>query len=162
MSKEKKVYWIGDEGDNKSVLIDRKVYTRGEEIPADKVDGALLKEWLEKGLISEGDYHAPVIIKDTDAVKALESEIKGLKADLESLPALRKKNEELEKALEKAKSGKKADAIKALEDDVKEKAALIEQQEERIVELEKQVEDLTDPSKDKSGDGGGGAGPGGG
>jgi hypothetical protein len=152
MGKADKVFWIGDEGDNKSVLISRKVYERGQEIPAGNVPVALLEAWEAAGLISVGENRAPVVIKDTGTTKALEAEIRSLKTDLDSLPGLQKQNEELKAALEKAKSGKKADKVKELEgnletamkraddleSDNKEKAA-------RIAELEVQVEELTAP-----------------
>lgn len=159
MAKSDKVYWIGDDGDNKSVSIARKVYSRGDEIPAADVATDMLKKWEDQDLISVGEKRAPIVITNKDAVKNLEAEIRSLKADLDSLPALKRKNEELEAALEKAKSGKKADAVKnleaaiaakdeeisdlsakitALDLDVQEKAALIDK-------LNSEIEQMTKP-----------------
>lgn len=115
-----KTYWIGDDGDNKSVLIDRKVYTRGDEIPSDKVDKDVLKAWDSEGLISVGEKRVPILVTNKGQVQKLEAEIRDLNAKLDSLPGLEKQNEELKTALEKAKTGKKADAVKGLEDRVKE------------------------------------------
>lgn len=153
-----KVFWVGDNKDEKSALIAGEFYVPGQEIPADKVDKDRLDNWIEKGMVSTGKYGAPVIVKDTDAVKALEAENRNLNAKLDAMPALEKQNAELKKSLKKAQSAKKDDAVKALEADVKEKAALIEKQAARITELEAEVETLTDPGKDAGGDG---AGPGG-
>lgn len=148
MAKRIVYVWIGDDGDNKSVSIDRKVYVSGSEIPVDNVDADLLATWIKCGLVSE-DGKRIVSVEATE----LEAENKALKS-----------------ALEKAKSGKKADAVKAAEKraeaaeaDVKEKAALIEKHAARITELEAEVEELTKPEPDAGGDGGGAdsAGPGG-
>lgn len=154
-----KVFWIGDDGDNKSVSINREIYVRGDDIPAEDVAPKLLDEWLEKGLISTGDNILPVVIKDTEAVKNLEIEIASLKRDLDRLPGLQREISELKKAADKAKSGTKVKRVKELEaqvkgledvnagieTDVREKAALIEQQTTRITELEAEVETLTAP-----------------
>ena len=179
-----KVFWIGDDGDNKSVCIDKTIFGRGDAIPAGDVTPERIKEWESKGLISRGDKIAPVVVRDTETVKALEAEIEKLKADLESLPklysaivslesdveslpGLRREKKELQAALEKSKSGKKADKLKEMderikskdkdlmechnltseiEQDVAEKDALIKKQIERINELEKDLDDATAPA----------------
>ena len=110
-----KVFWIGDDGDNKSVCIDKAIFGRGDAIPAEKVAPERLKKWESKGLISKGEKIAPVVIRDTETVKALEAEIRVLKADLDRLPGLQRDITELRDALEKAKSGKKASRVKELE-----------------------------------------------
>ena len=171
MAKPKVYVWIGDDGDNKSVSIERVVYSKNSEIPADKVDPSILATWIERGLVSEGG----ILIVSGEAA-GLEAEIK----------ALKKENATITAALERAQKGKKAHAVKALEaqikeceqvglergqkideleSDVREKAALIEKYEARISELEAEVEALevealTEPGGDDS-DTGGGAGPGG-
>lgn len=163
----KKVYvWIGDDGDNKSVSIERAVYSKDAEIPADKVDPGILATWIERGLVSEG------------GIRIVSGEAAGLEAEIK---ALKKENATITATLERAQKGKKADAVKTLqsqikeceqigiergqkidelESDVKEKAALIEKYEARISELEGEVETLTNPGGGGS-DAGGGAGPGG-
>ena len=113
MSAAKKTYWIGDDGDNKAVLIDRKIYVRGDEIPISKVDKATVEAWEGAGLISNS---ATVVItqasasKDSAALKELQVKYAALKSKGYG-------------------SGKKADRIKELEADVKSK-------DERIAELE--------------------------
>lgn len=123
---KKKTFWIGDDGDNKSVLITRKVYVRGQEIPSDDVDKKVLDGWLKRGLISEGDYHAPIVVKDAN-VEALEAKVKQLKTDLE-----------------KARSGKKADNLKALEADTKAKDGHIKELEENAVAQTARIKELED------------------
>lgn len=125
-----KTFWIGDDGDNKSVKIGKKIYGRGDSFPAVLVAPELLKEWADKGLISVGAKSAPVVIQDTETVKARDAEIRVLKADLDRLPGLQREVTELRDALEKAKSGKKAARVKELEEN-----AIA--QNERISTLEK-------------------------
>ena len=180
MAKRKVYVWIGDDGDNQSVCIGRKVYTKGKVIPAGDADPGVLAAWIKSGLVSE-DGQRIVSVVDTE----LHAEVKALKKD----------NANLKGSLDKARSGNKAKSVKALEADVdkaveraeaaeakveecekvgldrgakideleadvEEKAALIEKHAERITELEAEVEALTEPS---TGDGDtGGAGPGGG
>lgn len=150
--RKEKTYWIGDNGDNKSVGIARKIYGRGAEIPAHEVSPELLEDWLKRGLISVGKKNAPIVIEDTEAVKNFEAEIRSLKARLDGMTALENENKKLRKALEKAKDGKKAERLKELEEyvktkdaenadlkiDIEEKAALIEKQG-------KEIEILTSP-----------------
>ena len=166
MADKKKTYWIGDDGDNKSVCINRTVFGRGDAIPVEDVQPDTIKEWEGKGLISIGENVIPVVVRDTEAVKKLEEEIRILKGKLEPVPALIREKGDLEKALEKARSGKKADKLKEigsrlkeceavglkrgesideLEQDVQEKDALIKKQAEEIEGLEKQVDELTAP-----------------
>ncbi len=83
-----KVYWIGDNRDNKAVCINREVYVKGDEIPTECVAKELLDEWQKQGLIAVGDKAAPVIIIDTDAVKNLKVEIASLKRELDRIPGL--------------------------------------------------------------------------
>lgn len=142
-----KTFWIGDDGDNKSVSINRKIYVRGDEIPANNVDQKILDDWHEKGLISRGEYAAPVVIKDTGAVQALEAEVRSLKNQVDSIPALQKKIKELEASQAKAKDGAKAKRVKELEaeneelkKDIAEKAALIDKQAADIEALTTPVE----------------------
>ena len=195
---EDKAYFIGDGKDEKSARIGRKMYLPGEEIPVDEVDKDRLKDWVDRGIVSIGSKNAPVIVKDTGAIKTLEAEVRDLKAKLDSLPGLKRQNTELKESLKKATSGKKAGELKELKDnavaqndriaklegiatersdavkgleadlkackkesrdevdsleaDVKEKAALIEKQDARIIELEAEVEQLTAPKE--SGDSG--------
>lgn len=160
MGKPKVYVWIGDDGDNKSVSIERVVYSKNAEIPVDKVDPGILATWIERGLVSE------------DGLRTVSGASPGLEAEIK---ALKKENSTLTAALERAQKGKKADAVKALESqikeceqvglergqkideleaDVEEKAALIEK-------LEAEVEALTAPKSESDDSGGGGAGPGG-
>jgi prefoldin subunit 5 len=125
-----KTFWIGDDGDNKSVKIGKGLFGRGDEIPAGDVAPELLKEWGDKGLISVGAKAAPVVIQDTETIKALEAEIRVLKTDIDRLPGLQREVTELRAALEKAKTGKKAARVKELE-------ANAIAQNERISTLEK-------------------------
>lgn len=171
-----KVYWIGDNGDNKSVCISRKIYVKGDEIPADDVTQEQLDEWQKSGLIAVGDSAAPVVIIDTDAVKNLKTEIESLKRDVDRIPGLEREVSDLKKSAEKAKGGAKAKAskakdahIKELETDVadrdkkltaldldnQEKAALIDKQIKEIEGLKSDLETATKP--DDSGAGPGGA-----
>jgi hypothetical protein len=165
--KEKdKVFWIGDNGDNKSVNIARKIYGRGDEIPAGSVPDDMLKAWEADGLISIGSFNTPVVVDGQQTIKGLEAEVRDLKVKLDMMPGLQKENGKLKDALAKAKSGKDSEAVKAAKDeaekavkraeiaeaDVEEKAALIEKQAARIAELEA-------PGSDA--DNAGGAGPGG-
>lgn len=158
-----KVYWIGDNKDEKSALIGKTFYLPGDVIPGDEVESSRLKDWKDRGLVSGGVNSPPVIIKDKEEVKRLETEARELKVKLEAMPALvnqnaemkaeiakmsglNHENSELKTALEKAKSGKKADKLKELEQDVAEKDALIKKQIEQIAELEKDLEDATAPA----------------
>ena len=129
-------YWVGDDGDNKSVCIKRKIYVKGDEIPAEDVSQELLDEWKEKGLIAVGDSAAPVVIIDTDAVKNLKTEISALKRDLECIPGLEREVKDLKIAAEKAKGGSKAKASKAKDAHIKELEENAVNQSERIKKLE--------------------------
>ena len=124
-----RTYWVGDDGDNKSVCIKREIYVKGDEIPADDVAKELLDEWRKDGLIAVGDTAAPVVIIDTVAVKNLKTEIASLKRDVDRIPGLEREISDLKKAAEKAKGGTKAKAVKELIDEAKVK-------DERIKELE--------------------------
>ena len=134
-----KVYWIGDDGDNKSALIARKVYVKGDEIPADDVPQERLDEWLEKGLIAVGDNAAPVIVKDTEGLKVLEAEVRDLKAKLDARAGLEREVTELKKLLVQAKSGKKADKAKEKDAYIKELEGNAVKQTERINEKIKSI-----------------------
>lgn len=136
-----KVFWIGDDGDNKSVLINRKVYARGEEIPAEDVPDDLLKEWQGQGLVSVGKNIAPIVVKDTESSKKYEAEIRSLKSDLDRLPGLEREIADLKKALKSSKSGKKADAVKALEADVEAKDKEINDLGAKVTELDLDVQE---------------------
>lgn len=134
MSKEKEYVWIGDDGDNKSVSIERKVYPKDAIIPADLVGPDVLAAWEDKGLVSVDGKH---IVKVTVDNAALDAKITELEAD----------NAKLKTALDKAKSGKKADELKKLteaiielEQDVAEKDALIKK-------LEADIEEATAPDE---------------
>ena len=131
-----KVYWVGDDGDNRSVCVDRNVYVKGDEIPAEHVAQELLDEWQKKGLIAVGDKAAPVVIIDTQAVTNLKTEIDVLKRDLDRIPGLEREISELKASIEKAKSGTKAKASKAKDDHIKELESNAVKQSERIKELE--------------------------
>ena len=135
----KKAYWIGDDKDNKSVSIMRRIYVRGDEIPAKDIDKDVLDGWIADGLVSMGEKNAPIIIKDTDTIKTLEAEIKSLKADGPC-----------------AACKTKADKIKELKADVKEKAALIEKQAGELEDLTKPAADAKDSASDKDKDKGAG------
>jgi prefoldin subunit 5 len=130
-----KTFWIGDDGDNKSVKIGKGLFGRGDEIPAGDVAPELLKEWGDKGLISVGAKAAPVVIQDTETIKALEAEIRVLKTDIDRLPGLQREVTELKAALEKAKTGKKAERVKTLE-------AKIVDLEKDALEYDVAIEDL--------------------
>ena len=131
-----KTYWVGDDKDNKSVGIKRKIYVKGDEIPAEDVAQELLDEWKKKGLIAVGEKSAPVVIIDTDAVKNLKIEIVSLKRDLERIPGLERTISDLEKAAEKAKGGSKAKASKAKDAHIKDLEENAIAQSERINKLE--------------------------
>ena len=154
MADKEKITWAGDNGDNKCAKISGEVRSPGYEFTSDDVPADVLDDWKAKGLVTVGANSAPVVIKDTDATDKLDAEIARLKTDLEGLSALRKKNEELEKVLDKAKSGKKAEALKTLESklkeceqDVQEKDALIKKQAEEIEGLKKDLDDATAPNE---------------
>ena len=134
-----KAYWLGDDGDNKSVLIGRKIYTRGQEIPRGGIPTSRFDEWVKLGLISVGEYRQPVFVKDTDGIAARNLKIKQLEADLEVIPALRDEISSLEKSLKTSKGAKKGKELKALEADVKEKAALIEKLTAENAELTEMI-----------------------
>ena len=136
MSKGKVYVWIGDDGDNKSVSIERKVYSRDSEIPADKVAPDVLAAWIKSGLVSEAGQRL-VSVEATE----LEAE-----------------NKALRKELEKAKSGKKAGAVKELEKNAIAQSERIKELEDIGLERGHKIDELeTDPKSD-----GGNAGPGGG
>lgn len=159
-----KVYWIGDNKDEKSALIGKTFYLPGDVIPADEVESSRLENWKTKGLVSGGVYSPPVVIKDKETVKRLETEVKELKAKLDAMPALVNQNAELKAevakasglkheitetkaALEQARSGKKAEKLKALETHIKE---LEENAARGLSALEvriKEIEDIGDALK---------------
>ena len=118
-------YWIGDDGDFKSVAIDGKVYQRGDKIPVGNVPETVLDKWRKKGVIS-GEKAAPIVIKDAAAIKALEVELERLKVTAARVPGLEKYLANVAAERDKAQSGKKAARLKALELDNQEKLALIE------------------------------------
>ena len=134
-----KVYWIGDDGDNKSVCIKRALYVKGDEIPADGVLQEQLDEWQKSGLIAVGDSAAPVVIIDTDAVKNLKIEIVSLKRDLERIPGLEREITDLKKAAEKAKGGTKAKVVKDLKAEAKVKDDRIKSLEDEIAVLDTDI-----------------------
>ncbi len=115
-----KTYWVGDNRDNKSVCIKRKIYVKGDEIPSDDVEQERLDEWQKKGLIAVGAESAPVVIIDTDAVKNLKTEIAALKRDVDRIPGFEREIKELQQAAEKAKGGSKAKASKVKDARIKE------------------------------------------
>ena len=127
-----KTYWVGDDKDNKSVCIKRKIYAKGDEIPADGVDQEQLDKWKKKGLIAVGEKSAPVVIIDTQAVTNLKTEIASLKRDVERIPGLEREVTDLERAAEKAKGGSKAKAVKDLKAEVVDKDNRI-----KVLEAEK-------------------------
>jgi hypothetical protein len=128
-----KVFWIGDDADNKCVKVGQKLYERGQEIPAKDVSefisDDMLKSWAEKGLVSIGANTAPVVIKDEDGIKRLEAEVRSLKADNDRMPGLEKELADTKAALARIQDGAKAKKLKELEAALKEK-------EERIATLE--------------------------
>ena len=124
-----KTYWVGDDRDNKSVCIKRKVYGKGDEIPDKDVEQEQLDKWKKRGLIAVGDKAAPVVIIDTQAVMNLKTEISSLKRDLDRIPGLEREIKDLDRAAEKAKGGTKAKAVKDLKAEAKVK-------DDRIAELE--------------------------
>lgn len=147
------VYWIGDNKNEKSALIGKKFYLPGDVIPVDEVEKSRLENWKVKGLVSGGVYSPPVIIKDKETVKRLETEARDLKVKLDAMPALVNQNAEmkaeiakmsglkheiteLKSALEQARSGKKADKLKALETHIEELNESSVKQSDRIKELE--------------------------
>ena len=131
-----KTYWVGDDGDNKSVCIKRQIYIKGKEIPAEDVAPELLSEWKKKGLIAVGDSAAPVVIIDTQAVTNLKIEIASLKRDLDRIPGLEREVSDLKSAAEKAKSGSKAKASKVKDAHIKDLEENAVKQSERIKKLE--------------------------
>ena len=170
MAKGKVYVWIGDDGDNQSVSIERKVYSKDSKIPADRVAPDVLAVWIERGLVSEDGQRIVVSAEATE----LEAENKALKSALEKAKSGKKATavKELEKnAIAQSERIKELEAIglerlaaaKAAEADIEEKAALIEKHAARITELESEVEALTEPKTgDANTDGGGdAAGPGG-
>ncbi len=131
-----KTYWVGDDRDNKSVCIKRKIYGKGDEIPVGGLEQEQLDKWKKKGLIAVGEKSAPVVIIDTQAVTNLKTEIASLKRDLERIPGLEREVSDLEKAAEKAKGGAKAKASKAKDAHIKELEENAIAQSERIKQLE--------------------------
>lgn len=131
-----KVYWIGDDGDNKSVSIAREIYVKGNEIPVAGVAQELLDEWKRKGLIAVGDSAAPVVIIDSDAVNGLKTEIEVLKRDVDRIPGLEREISDLKKAAGKSKGGSKAKALKAKDDHIKDLEDNAIAQSDRIKTLE--------------------------
>ena len=156
-----KTYWVGDDKDNKSVCIERKIYGKGDEIPVGGLEQEQLDKWKKKGLIAVGDSAAPVVIIDTQAVTNLKTEIASLKRDVDRIPGLEREISDLEKAAEKAKGGAKAKASKAKDAHIKELEENAVKQSERIKELEdigqervKRIKDLEEATApDKGGDG---------
>ena len=148
-----KTYWVGDDGDYKSVCIKRAIYVKGDEIPAEDVAQEQLDKWKKNGLIAVGEKSAPVVIIDTQAVTGLKTEIASLKRDLDRIPGLEREVSDLKAAAEKAKTGVKAraskakdDRIKELETDNQEKAAIIDK-------FNADLDEATAPGKDASKDG---------
>ena len=131
-----KTYWVGDDRDNRSVHIKRKIYVKGDEIPAADVAQELLDDWKKKGLIAVGDEAAPVVIIDTQAVKNLKTEIVVLKRDLDRIPGLEREIVDLKKSAEKAKAGAKAKASKVKDAHIKDLEENAIKQSERIKQLE--------------------------
>lgn len=148
---EKKVYWTGAG----VVRIAGVSYGYGKEIPVEGIDEKTLEKWARNGDISD----APVKIEKGASAAKENAQLKALKRENTTLRnQLEKANEDLKakgkgdvpcKACESR--DKKIEALKdqiekaakdneSLEDDVKEKAA-------RINELEAQVEELTKPKE---------------
>ena len=144
-----KVFWIGDDRDNKSVCINREVYVKGGEIPADDVAPELIAEWLEAGLIAVGAKAAPVVIVDTEVVKNLKTEIASLGRDVERIPGLERKIADLEKSAEKRKDGTKAKKLKELEGAVKVKDTHIKELEENAIKQSNRIKELEDIGQER-------------
>lgn len=131
-----KVFWIGDDGDFKCVKAGGKIIGRGKEIPAGTLSDERIEEFREKGLIAIGDKAAPVVIKDTETIKNLETEIVSLKRENDCLPGLHREIIGLKKSAEKAKGGAKAKQLREKDDHITELEANAIKQSERIKELE--------------------------
>lgn len=145
MPASERVFWVGS-ADLQCAKINGEVRQPNYEFSSDDIAPELLAEWKAKGLVSIGGLLTPVVIKDDEAIKGLEAEIRDLKAQLDATAGLKKENVELSASLEKATKGKKADALKELKQDIKEKDALIKKQIARIEELELDVAALTEPT----------------
>ena len=115
MGKKETWTWIGDDGNNKAVCISKKIYSKGDEIPAEEVSEERRNKWLDNGLASDGDRNKVTVTKDSKAVKHLETEIKSLKAALDCVPGKDREIAELNRALEKVQKGAKAGKLKGLE-----------------------------------------------
>lgn len=119
MAMEQRWFWVGVG----QPRIDGEPVRHGEEIDPKKVHPATWDVWVKEGSVSNANLPVKIKEKDPKAEAALRDKLKEAEAE----------NKRLATALEKARTGKKADRIKELEArvaeleaDVAEKAALIE------------------------------------
>lgn len=131
--KKTKYYWHG----KGAILIGKIDYLRGDEIPHKKIDKPRLEKLMEAGDISTAEVKVEAGASET----VVQAQLRELKKSYTKLLNDTKKSagKDCEACPEKDKR------IGELEDDVEEKAALIEKHAGRITELEKQVDDLTKP-----------------
>jgi DNA repair exonuclease SbcCD ATPase subunit len=171
----KKLYWLG----KGQVKVDGKLYGKdsghGRAFPVNKVDADRLASWKKDGLVSDKPF------EDDDSlttIEALNAKIKDLSTQIveqnkvvdeatkplnDEIKELTKQVKELESAAEgecedcvelqrQARIFYDADGEEVEYDTVEEVVELRKQAAVKMAELEKQVEDLTNPDKSKDKD----------
>lgn len=129
-------FWCGKGG----LKIDR-IYTTGEKIPHTKMDKGTLAKLIKDGDIKTSPFNT---VEDSSELSRLQKQVKDLS---EQLAGKNKEADDIEAPLKETIQGlervvaENGTKITELEGELKTSA-------ERIVELEKQVEDLTEPKED--------------